>query len=159
MSMTDSPFVIELVRKLLVAKLASPQSLKGCSEKQIIEIEQAQGVKLPALYKGFLSTVGLGAGQLLVGSDFRYPDLLSLKKWAQELLVENNQPLKLPEKAFVFYMHQGYQFDYFDTADVRDDPVIFHFYEGESAFKAMEMTFSEFVFQGIEDQRRIRLGI
>jgi hypothetical protein len=46
------------------------------------------------------------------------------------LLLENHQP-PLPNKAFVFFMHQGYQFMYFIADSSSDDPPVFYYLEGE----------------------------
>ena len=60
------------------------------------------------------------------GSDFTFEDLEGVREAADELLVEAGlEPL--PSSAFVFVMHQGYQFYYFQ------DGAVFYFKEGDKA--------------------------
>jgi len=106
----------------------------GCSEKEIRNLEEKLGVNLPVAYKEFLSWAGKGLGEFAVGSEFYYDqDLVDLQRMAKDLLEDNAVPFKLPEDAFVFWGHQGYQFTFFRTSQGDDPPV--HYYleaaEGE----------------------------
>lgn len=84
-------------------------------------------------YKEFLRAMGKGAGMFFRGTAMFLPDLnKGLKTAARELLEENQQPTQVLDDAFVFSMHQGYQFDYFYTTD-GDDPPVYHYMEGEGA--------------------------
>lgn len=91
----------------LIGKLPS-----GCTEAEVTQIERRHRVKLPESYSMFLRQAGRGAKGLWTGSDFEFHKLDELQEWARELLGEE-VAAPLPTGAFVFYMHQGYQFFYF----------------------------------------------
>lgn len=119
--------------------------LKGCTANEIAEIESYFKVQLPNAYTDFLKTMGRGAGDYLKGSSVFYDEIFDLKDGAVDLLTENNfKPL--PEDAFVFYMHQGYQFAFF-LSETSDDPPVFYFYEGKnkSDFEMKEKKFTDFL--------------
>lgn len=144
----------ELIRMMI----ANISTIQGCSPQEIDELKAKQGVGfLPKLYVEYLAVLGRKAGNLDVGSDCFYPHLLRLKEWAQELLEENNCPLRLPDDAFVCLMHQGYQFLYFLTDDNNEDPPVFYYMEGhdyqsEMPIRHMEHL-SEFLSYFIVDVR------
>lgn len=111
----------------------------GCTPAQIEEIMQKQGVsKFPGLYRDFMLEMGRGAGTLFQGSAFYYGAMMyfNFKEEALDLLKEvvtNFQiaEFQIPEKAFVFLYHQGYEFLYFDTIADEYDSVVYIYVEGE----------------------------
>lgn len=106
------------------------ERLVPCSEKDVRTIERKFKVSLPPVYLRFLYMMGRSAGTYQRGSSCFYPELLELRDWAEELLLENNfKPL--PEDAFVFWMHQGYQFAFFRLSE-GDDPPVYYYHEVES---------------------------
>jgi len=60
----------------------------------------------------------------------RVLELLLAKEWAKELLQNNNFPLPLPDDAFVFFMHQGYQFSFIRLSEGSDPPT-YSYLEGQ----------------------------
>src|SRR6266851_6487960 len=106
--------------------IVSTDEIVPCTEDEVHTLERQLGFSLPGAYKEFLLWMGHGAGILLRGSDCFYQHLPPLRTWAEELLEENNFPEPLPEDAFVFFMHQGYQFNFFRISEGDDPPV--HFY-------------------------------
>jgi len=125
---------------------------KPCSENEISLLEQRIGHPLPKAYREFLLWAGHGAGHLMQGSDFYYDDLDGLREAAVELLQEDNIFQRLPSNAFVFYMHQGYQFAYFLLGH-GDDPPIYAYVEGqdEPEFPEQAPSYSVFLYQLIRD--------
>ncbi|MEH2196707.1 SMI1/KNR4 family protein [Nostoc sp.] len=117
-----------------------------CSDLEIIQFERQNGITLPSNYKDFLKMMGHGAGKFLRGSDCFYQHLPQIQKWAKELLVENDFPEALPEDAFVFFMHQGYQFSFFRLSE-GDNPPTYSYCEGqqEPYFVKSHDTFSDFL--------------
>ncbi len=67
---------------------------------------------LPASYKAYLLMAGRRPPRGWLGTDCTVGELADVRVWAEEVLRENGQP-PLPAQAFVFMMHQGYQFYYF----------------------------------------------
>ena len=43
------------VERLIRAKLASPETIEGCSEKELVEIERKLGLKLPESYRRYMA--------------------------------------------------------------------------------------------------------
>jgi hypothetical protein len=110
--------------------MALPETIVGCTLEEIHMIkEQQQVLYLPPIYEEFLKTMGRKAGKWLEGSDCFYPDLLDIKHSAIDLLHENDDPYYLPDDAFVVLMHQGYQFMYFRTTDMNQDPPVQYYTE------------------------------
>jgi hypothetical protein len=103
--------------------------------------ERAEG-NLPATYVTFMEIAGNGVDDFLRGSDFTVEDLDGAREAADELLVEAGLD-PLPSSAFVFVMHQGYQFYYFQ------DGAVYDFKEGdihsEKRFDSFESLFDSVV--------------
>jgi hypothetical protein len=90
--------------------------------------------------------MGHGAGKFLRGSDCFYQHLPQIQEWAKQLLVENDFPQALPEDAFVFFMHQGYQFSFFRLSE-GDNPPTYSYCEGQEQpdFVKSHDQFSDFL--------------
>ncbi|MDB9456696.1 SMI1/KNR4 family protein [Dolichospermum circinale CS-534/05] len=118
----------------------------SCSDLEIIQLERQQGINLPSTYKDFLKIMGHGAGKFLRGSDCFYQHLSQIQEWAKQLLVENDFPQTLPEDAFVFFMHQGYQFSFFRLSE-GDNPPTYSYCEGQEEldFVKSHDQFSDFL--------------
>ncbi|GGJ05974.1 SMI1/KNR4 family protein [Paenibacillus hunanensis] len=131
--------------------------LVGCTQEEIIELEDRVGFKLPGVYKEFLLAAGHGSGRLFQGTIVHYINLIEIQEWAKELLEENNNPITLPNTSFVFSMHQGYEIRFFDV-HMGENPPVFLWYEGmenpSSAVKLFD-TFEEFLLQEIEDHSSV----
>jgi hypothetical protein len=138
-------------KKLIELKLAMPEEFLGCTQDEIIDLEWRLGISLPKAYQEFLLSMGHGAGKFLRGSDCFFKHLILLQEWAVELLEENHFPKSLPENAFVFFMHQGYQFSFFNLSE-GDDPPTYFYSEGinQISFTKSHERFSEFLATEIE---------
>ncbi|HLY29493.1 MAG TPA: SMI1/KNR4 family protein [Ktedonobacterales bacterium] len=121
-----------------------------CSEEEVAALEQKLGVSLPAAYREFLLWMGHGAGQFLQGTDVFY-EALPLNDAARELLQEDEVTEPLPSDAIVFYMAQGYQFQ-FMRASEGDDPPVYFYEEGmsEAPVPRLYASFSAFLETEIE---------
>lgn len=98
----------------------------GCTEEEVRLLEHNFRCVLPASYREFLVWMGHGTGDFLVGSKCFFANLVPLQKSAARLLKDNNFTSELPKDAFVFWMHQGYQFLFFCLSEGDDPPV--HYY-------------------------------
>ncbi|MDJ0717099.1 MAG: SMI1/KNR4 family protein [Prochloraceae cyanobacterium] len=141
--------------QLLETSLANSEKIQGCSTEEIEIIESKFKLKLPTAYKDFLKICGYRAGKFYAGTDMFYPDILELRTYAENLLKENEVDFQLPEEAFVFSMHQGYQFDYFLADNQNDDPPVYYYLEGENLPEKISESFSSFLLQSLEDHVRI----
>lgn len=127
---------------------------QGCSDKQVVHLEQTLEINLPSDYVDYLMLVGLGAGSFLNGTSAFYNDLFELKKYAIELLEENNITNFLKQSDFVFSMHQGYEFIYLDTLKGNLSP-IFQFVEGNNDAILFWPSFEEYLQDVVSQHIRI----
>jgi hypothetical protein len=140
--------VREIVQLLIKNDIAAYDEIEGCSKKEIRELENYFGLLLPQLYREFLLTMGHGAGKLFRGTDIFYVSLFELRQAAEELLEDNGVDFRLPGDSFVFSMHQGYEFLYFEVSDGQDPPV-YQFVEGDEAPAKQWESFSEFLLDSL----------
>jgi len=138
--------------------LVQPDELVGCTASEISKLQQELGISLPKAYQEFLLEMGHGAGQFLRGTDCFFKHLPYLREWAIDLLEENKFPQPLPNDAFVFFMHQGYQFSFFLVSE-GDDPPIYSYCEGENQiqFTKTKEKFSDFMKQEVEIHKKYLL--
>lgn len=129
---------------LISHRFFSPLQAKGCSEKQIEQVKNCIPVALPSVYLAFLRAMGRSAGRFMYGSNVFYPHIFKLQTQALDLLAEDCTAPALPPNAFVFLMHQGYNFNWF-LAGGSDDPEVWHFTEGMSAFQKLACSFTEYL--------------
>lgn len=117
--------------------------LVPCSEDDIVEIEKHfNNIELPLVYKDFLLAMGNGAGEFMKGSSVFLDELYDLRDGAIEIMRDNNLGL-LPDNAFVFWLHQGYQMAYFIIGGPSALPV-YYFGEG-SGMKEVKLAFDRFI--------------
>ncbi len=144
-------YLDNLKARLVELGFVSSNELLPCTEEEVSSIEQKLGIFLPDAYKEFLLWMGHGSGRLMQGSDCFFKHLPALQEWAIELLQENHFPELLPNDAFVFFMHQGYQFSFLRTSEGADPP-IYYYCEGEdqTSFIKTHEHYSEFLGTEIE---------
>ncbi|NJN72899.1 MAG: SMI1/KNR4 family protein [Limnothrix sp. RL_2_0] len=119
---------------------------RPCSSSEIKELEKQLNICLPKIYVDFLLILGRGTQDFWKGEDCFFKHLPTLQIWARELLDEDKSLVKLPSDAFVFFMHQGYQFSFFKTSEGQDPP-IYHYSEGQNKkhFIQIHNRFSDFL--------------
>lgn len=139
---------------------SSPGQAVGCSEEEIQNLESRLKLNLPLAYKEFLRYAGKGLGDFEIGSTIFYDDidLVELQEIAKEFLIEDNAPFKLPDDAYVFWMHQGYMFCFFKTSEGDNPPVHFHIEVGEREEQEIKWNyqahFTDFLITEMRDQVR-----
>ncbi|HRU98547.1 MAG TPA: SMI1/KNR4 family protein [Ruminococcus sp.] len=103
-------------------------------------------IKLPSAYVEFMRYAG--SGNFWIGSDCSFDDVPKLREWADELLEENSFPCKLKEDDFVFWMHQGYMFYFFNLSEGDDPPVYYYSEAAEiSSFVKCSDSFTSFIIR------------
>lgn len=136
-----------------------PGQALSCSEEEIKELEKEVNLKLPLAYKEFLRWAGNGLGSFETGSDFYYEqDLVHLQTVAKDLLEENKVSEKLPNDAFVFWGHHGYQFAFF-CASGGDNPPVHYYLEAKEGEEEKikwnyQPQFTDFLLVEMRDQAR-----
>lgn len=142
-----------LVKELIDANVARPSEVNGCSEYDIRQLETDLGIRLPVRYCEFLKLMGYSAGRFFLGTDIFFQHLRSLQGGASRLLRDDGQQ-PLPEQAFVFGMHQGYQFVFF-LLNQGDDPPVSGYLE-KKGFSEISTSFSEYLAKAVRDTIGIR---
>lgn len=140
-----------VIQRLTDAGLCTAATVRGCSAEEIRKLEQRLGIQLPDAYRTFLSVMGHGAGEFLTGTDWTYPKLFDLWDPAADLIEDNPGSLSLPPDAFVFAMHQGYQFLFLDCSGVSNPPVR-HYLEGADSFVSVAQTFTGWLSGCVSDE-------
>ena len=99
---------------------------------------------LPAQYVEFMRYAG--NGDFWKGAMYKFSEVKKLKKYAEDLLSENDFPNTLKDNDFVFWMHGGYMF-YFFNLDEGDDPPVYYYSECDnlSNFVKCSKSFTNFI--------------
>lgn len=142
-----------LLLELIKSGICQENEIKGASLEEVQALSRHAGISLPSAYTAFLLAVGNGAGKFLQGSDVFLSAIRDLKKEAVNLLRENDEEFILPPDAFVFLMHQGYEFDYF-IASEGDDPPVYQYVEGNGPPVKVWNSFSDFLRESIDSHAR-----
>jgi hypothetical protein len=139
------------LNKLYESGLAFPDDLKGCTEEEILSIEDHFQVRLPESYRDFLSLMGRSAGDFLVGSDYAFPKMFRFRKSAGNLLQTYLPDFKLDPMDFVFFHHQGYTYEWFRCRDRADDPPVIMFTDSEKEPRIVRASFSDWLLRAVEE--------
>ena len=116
-----------------------------CSSEEVTQLEEHLKIKLPRAYREFLLTMGKYFGPSCVGTECCYDDLFDLLETAEKILIFNKLPISLPNDAFVFTMHQGYQFGFLRLSE-GDDPPIYWYNECKQPFVDFDCIYPTFSF-------------
>lgn len=145
-----------LVSTLIKKGICAAGEIGGCSPQEVWSLEQSVGMSLPAQYKEFLLAIGHGAGKFFRGTCILYRDDISdIQEYAAMLMQQEedeeneNGCCTLPDDAFVFSMHQGYEFNFFKVTD-GDDPPVYQYVEGNGPPYMVWPSLSDFLNYWIE---------
>jgi hypothetical protein len=127
----------------------------GCTEAELDTLEQEAGVHLPKAYADFLRVNGVIPDEAFKGSDCSLDTLIDLQGAAEALLVESGTEYALPHNAFVFLMHQGYQFFFFEAAETPADPPVLYYMEGEKEPRCSNPSFTHWLEEYIRSVRDV----
>ena len=114
----------ELVRHLVESGAATPGEIVGCTGAEVRALEARYGVRLPAAYRLFLTTLGREAGLVSVantGLSLFYREVASLTENVRQ------DPMfhVLPERAYVFASDQSIRYWFFVADGRSEDPEVF----------------------------------
>src|SRR5260221_3627870 len=153
---TKMMYLSEAKKRLDELQTIYPANVAPCREGEVLALERRVGRALPGAYKEFLLWMGHGSTGVFRGTDCFYYDLPVIGPGAIELLQEDAFPEPLPADAFVFLMHQGYQFAFFRLSEGEDPPVSYY-YEGAKGGLLFPVTahFSEFLLLEIETYAKL----
>lgn len=142
-----------LIKSLINRGICTAQEIKGLSEEEVATIENEIGHILPVEYREFLLAIGRRAGNFLAGTDIFIASLWDLRDEAIDLLRENHEPTELPPHSFVFSMHQGYEFTYFNLTE--GAPPVYQYVEGNGPPVLCWKSFSDFRIDAINQPSKI----
>ena len=100
---------------------------KKVKSDHLSNVESQLEIVLPSAYKDFYARCKKRVPKNLIGTDLR-DQRLELDASARELLKENQLENFLKKDDFVFMMHQGYMFWYFN-ANGSENPTVYEFSE------------------------------
>jgi hypothetical protein len=129
---------------------ASDDDICGLSGDLIQQVDDDQPAPLAYAYRCFLERAGGGAGRFLQGSDVFHPDVLGLRRAADELLAGTG--LALTGEDRVILMHQGVQFDF--LRGTGEDPEVWSYCEDDSAPTRSHARFTDWLFANVQEQTR-----
>ncbi|WP_236518346.1 SMI1/KNR4 family protein [Sandaracinus amylolyticus] len=111
-----------------MAELSARRGTRACpcSDVEIDTLERSLGAKLPRAYRSLLACDGRGGHRILEGTDWTYPSIVEIQRWARALAERDG--LALPARTLIVAMHQGYQFFFVDLDD-GEDPRVWHYLE------------------------------
>lgn len=116
----------------------------GCTDDQLREIAEAQGVRLPESYVALMRRIGVRSGPIFDGARITYPDNLNLKDELMGTLNHYGVSGVDLKNSLVFMDHQAYQYWYM-TELSNSDPAVWFYQEGFTEPVSNECTLSELV--------------
>lgn len=141
------------VEWVLGALRAREEFLKGCDRAMIDAVERDARGALPASYVAFLLGAGWDAGDFMRGSDLSIGRLPRLQRDFRSATAGVRPPI--PESAFAFCGHHGYQYLWFVLGDAAD-PVAYYFNDARpESIECTHKTFSQGLVQMVCDEYRI----
>lgn len=139
----------ELAQRIIKAGFATSDTMVGCSESDIAQLEHRLGIRLPAKYKKFLLSWGKQAGDFLDDCCFLYDSLESICRPNAESLAKDHG-FELSPQSFVF-LERYPLFMFFDTTQ-GEDPPVWLFDEDQSKPKIVASSFSEWLNKLVDDE-------
>ncbi|MBL0189636.1 MAG: SMI1/KNR4 family protein [Candidatus Obscuribacter sp.] len=112
--MKENNWVDNLAARLVETGIATMETINGCSEEELLNIEKFYSLKLPEAYKDYMRKFGKASGDFLRECGIYYPSVLRNRRRATTLL-NNNTDYKLKRSDFVFITRYGCQFYFFSV--------------------------------------------
>jgi hypothetical protein len=140
--------------------LSGPQAgrygVEGLTDDEIDAVCAAQGTRtVPADYRAFLRLCGRDAREFQRHASINEPELSENKDLMRECLERNGSPFELPERPFVFWDDNGYQYWYFEDVE-REPPLVVWWTEVEKAPPdPMFATFSDWLDAAVAEKQAI----
>ncbi len=135
-------WIDDLAIRFIEMGIATPDTIRGCSEEELLEIEKFFNLKLPGVYKDYMRKFGKASGAFLEECGIYYPNVLRNRERAETLL-SNNTDYRLKQSDFVFITTYGYQFYFFDTESESPNPPVFRYTENRSAPMRLAESFED----------------
>lgn len=134
-------FMAELCRFMIDAEIATANTIQGCSDSEIAELERLLSTRLPSAMVECLRRMGRACGDLMDGDAFGLNAFAEACEVAQEITSGPDSPWRLPDQAIPFLQHQGYEF-LFLPANGEDDPPVWLYIETEPGPRLWGLSFT-----------------
>ena len=175
------PAVDALFQKTADLEGALPEKMEGCTDDDILHLQEHAGHRLPGAFVALLKRCGRSWGDLMQGEDVSFPGMLRYRGIAESLLEDlaadmavevtedvdldalgvqlagGARDLRLEDRDFVFFFHQGYQFLFFRLGE-SDNPPVYHYNHDEPAFNKVSDTFMDWLASCIDEEVALRGG-
>jgi hypothetical protein len=140
--------VDELIAMAVRAGKADRRNIVPMSPNEVQALEGGQSSPLPGAYRAFLVRAGRAFGQIGIGDDMFYPDIIDLRTDVQELLNVNRIDHQLGDSETPFFMHEGYKALWLKGPG--DDPPVFGYSEGFMGVFREERSFTDWLARMIQ---------
>ena len=129
--MAANPQEVIAAAQVQLKRLNPTAKFRGFPLEEIEAAEALLGASLPPVLREFMLRMGDLTGGLFTGSDIAAPsEFVEFQEEAHNLLVGSGSSFRLPAKAVVFMLHQGYTFQYVEAGGSQEPPV-HQYIEGE----------------------------
>ena len=147
--MAETDYMAEILRRLVLRRIALPERIKGYTEEEIEAVQAFFPYPLPLAFRQFLKAMGHGAGRFFEGIDLFFTP----ERYRRFDIARNNdsdESFVLPDDAFMFSCTQGCSFSYFLVGQGLDDPPVYYYVEFDKQPTATGKTFTEYLMPSVE---------
>ncbi len=134
-------FMAELRRFMIDAGIATVDTICGCTDSEVAELERRLSIRFPAAMAECLRQMGRACGHLMDGDAFGIGAFNDAREVAVEITTEEGSPWRLPDHVIPFLQHQGYEF-LFLHSNAGDDPPVWLYIETEPEPNEWAMSFT-----------------
>ncbi|MEZ6040891.1 MAG: SMI1/KNR4 family protein [Planctomycetaceae bacterium] len=134
-------FMSELCRFMIDAEIATDETIRGCTDAELRQLEQQLSISLPISMAECLRQIGHACGRLMDGDLFGADAFEGAREVAVELTAAKDSPWRLPEHMIPYLQHQGYEFLFVDP-HAGDDPPVWLYVETEPEPKEWAPSFT-----------------
>lgn len=107
-----------MISELTVINAIKKEKLSGCTNSEIQQLLIAQNIdQFPPIYEYFLRRMGKVSGAFMSGTFLYYPDLITLKHEAVEMIRDHHDKnFTFKPNTFVFWLNvRGLEFMWFEN--------------------------------------------
>jgi hypothetical protein len=143
-------FMAELCRFMIDARIATAETIRGCSDSEIAEVQRQLSTGFPRAVVEWLRHMGHACGNLMDGDAFGLNSFAAARAVAREITSEPDAPWRLPDQAIPLLQHQGYEF-LFLYANSDDDPPVWLYLETEPEPRQWALSFTAWLRESAID--------
>lgn len=131
--------------------IADRNKIKGCSEEEILKLEQASELTLPYSYQVFLRYFGHGlGGKIMNDVEYQYDSVFSFIEDLKEFRADDEEP-EFPPNTFFWSARYKEQYLFFIVDENIDAPPIYHWMVDNNYFSKT----SDSIFETLEKETKL----